>query len=98
VREYHFTAGGLSVGYGGKPILRDIEIRLEKGRILTLIGPNGSGKSTILKSITRHLRLIGGEMSVPGIRLTGRCKKGYTLRDRNSPPKRRRLLPGAKSI
>lgn len=31
-----------------------------QGEIVTLIGPNGSGKSTILKSITRQLKLIGG--------------------------------------
>ena len=50
----------MTVGYDGKPLIRDIEIKVEKGQILTLIGPNGAGKSTILKSITRQLRLIGG--------------------------------------
>ncbi len=50
----------LSVGYKGKPLIRDINIEIEKGEILTLIGPNGSGKSTILKSITRQLQLISG--------------------------------------
>ena len=34
----------------------------DKGEIVTLIGPNGSGKSTILKSITRQLKLIGGKV------------------------------------
>lgn len=50
----------MTVGYDGKPLIRDIEIELEKGQILTLIGPNGAGKSTILKSITRQLKLVGG--------------------------------------
>ena len=31
---------------------------------MTLIGPNGSGKSTILKSITRQLKLIGGKANL----------------------------------
>lgn len=31
---------------------------------MTLIGPNGAGKSTILKSITRQLKLIGGEVYI----------------------------------
>ena len=43
----------LTVGYDGKPLIRDIRLSLEKGQILTLIGPNGAGKSTILKSLIR---------------------------------------------
>ena len=56
----------MSVGYDGKPLIRDIEIGLEKGKILTLIGPNGAGKSTILKSIAKQLHLIGGAVYLGG--------------------------------
>ena len=56
--EYYFRTSDLAVGYNGKPLIRDIEIRLRAGEILTLIGPNGSGKSTILKSITKHHFLL----------------------------------------
>lgn len=58
--EYYFFTEKMSVGYNGKPLIREIEIRLEKGEILTLIGPNGAGKSTILKSVAGQLALIGG--------------------------------------
>lgn len=58
--EYYFTANQLTVGYNGKALVRDIDIRLPKGRILTLIGPNGSGKSTILKTIIKQLDRLGG--------------------------------------
>jgi len=58
--DYYFRTEGLIVGYNGEPLIKDIEINLNKGEILTLIGPNGSGKSTILKSITRHLKKLGG--------------------------------------
>ena len=54
----------LSVGYHGNILIHDINIRIEKGKILTLVGPNGAGKSTILKSITRHLRAISGSVYV----------------------------------
>ena len=50
----------LTVGYDGVPLIRDICIRAERGKILTLIGPNGAGKSTILKTITNHLASLGG--------------------------------------
>ena len=58
--EYYFFTNKMCVGYNGKPLVKDIEIRLKKGEILTLIGPNGAGKSTILKSIARQLELISG--------------------------------------
>ena len=60
--DYFFYADKMTVGYQGKPLIRDIKIELNRGEILTLIGPNGAGKSTILKSITRQLQLIGGKV------------------------------------
>lgn len=58
--EPFFRTERLTVGYNGVPLIRDIEIRLDRGRILTLIGPNGSGKSTVLKSITNYLKPLCG--------------------------------------
>ena len=58
--HYFFYTDQLTVGYDGKPLIKEINIQLKKGEILTLIGPNGAGKSTILKSITRQLATISG--------------------------------------
>ena len=60
MKSYFFYTDQLTVGYDGRPLIKEINIQLNKGEILTLIGPNGAGKSTILKSITRQLSLIGG--------------------------------------
>ena len=57
---------GLSVGYNGKPLIREIALSLHPGEIMTLIGPNGAGKSTILKSIIRQLALIRGTVCLDG--------------------------------
>lgn len=57
---YYFSTKGMCVGYGGKPLIKEIEIALPKGEILSLIGPNGAGKSTVLKSIAGQLTLLGG--------------------------------------
>ena len=57
--DYYFQMKDLSVGYNGNSLIRDINIGINKGEIVTLIGPNGSGKSTILKSITRQLKVVG---------------------------------------
>ena len=64
--EYYFHLNHLTVGYDKKPLIKDICIGIEKGEIVTLIGPNGSGKSTILKSITRQLKLVGGNVEFAG--------------------------------
>ncbi len=56
----------MDVGYDGTPLIRDIEIGIRRGEILTLIGPNGSGKSTILKSMIRQLKLLGGVVVLDG--------------------------------
>ena len=62
--DYYFRTEDMTVGYDGKPLIKDIDIDLNKGEILTLIGPNGSGKSTILKSITKHLKMLGGTVYI----------------------------------
>ena len=60
--EYYLQTQNMAVGYDRKTLIHDICLHVEKGEIVTLIGPNGSGKSTILKSITRQLKLIGGHV------------------------------------
>lgn len=60
MKEHYFWTEEMTVGYDGKALIRNICLSMEKGEIVALIGPNGSGKSTILKSIIRQLRMIGG--------------------------------------
>lgn len=62
--EHYFKTEDLAVGYNGRILIHDINIKIEKGKILTLIGPNGAGKSTILKSVTRHLAKIKGTVLI----------------------------------
>ena len=58
----HLQLDHLVVGYNGKALIHGIEIGVQRGEIVTLVGPNGSGKSTILKTITRQLLPVGGEI------------------------------------
>lgn len=62
--DHYFKTENLAVGYDGNILIHDINVKLEKGKILTLIGPNGAGKSTILKSITRQLETIQGTVYI----------------------------------
>ncbi len=56
----------LTAGYGKQPVIKNISLHIEKGRITTIIGPNGSGKSTLLKCIARQIKRTGGDISVSG--------------------------------
>ena len=40
MEEFYFYTKGLTVGYHGVPLIKDIELSVKKGEILTLIGPN----------------------------------------------------------
>lgn len=52
----------LVCGYGSQFILRNINLKVEKGDVLGIIGPNGSGKTTLLRAITRVLKPKTGKI------------------------------------
>ena len=62
MKHIHLNLDHLAVGYHGKALIQGIEIGVQRGEIVTLVGPNGSGKSTILKTITRQLTPVSGDI------------------------------------
>lgn len=54
------------LSYGKKEIVKNLNISINKGEIVTFIGPNGSGKSTILKSLSRYLKPTKGKIFIDG--------------------------------
>jgi ATP-binding cassette subfamily F protein 3 len=50
------------VGYGGVPVLRDLNLRLDPGDRIGLLGVNGAGKSTFARLLADDLPLISGRM------------------------------------
>ena len=69
MNAYYLQTEQMTVGYHGKPLIEKINLCLRRGEIMTLIGPNGSGKSTILKSIVRQLRPVGGVVRLEQVSL-----------------------------
>lgn len=62
-------AVGLNVGYGEKPVVRDLDLDLLDGAVTTVIGPNGCGKSTLLRALGRLLKPSAGEVLLDGTRI-----------------------------
>ena len=60
----------VSVGYGGTALIEDVNLRVEKGEIVTLIGANGAGKTTTLHTITGLINPQGGEVFYNGKNIT----------------------------
>jgi len=52
----------IAVGYGGPPVLRDLNLRLDQEDRIALLGANGNGKSTLAKLLAGRLTPQSGEM------------------------------------
>lgn len=60
----------LTVGYGEKAVLSDINQILKAGQLVCLLGANGVGKSTILRTLAGFLPPLSGKVLVDGRDLT----------------------------
>jgi ABC-2 type transport system ATP-binding protein len=60
------TCKNLSKSFGNKKALNNINLNIERGRIVGLLGPNGSGKSTFIKLCNDLLTPTSGELQIAG--------------------------------
>ncbi|MGA8660186.1 MAG: ABC transporter ATP-binding protein [Chthoniobacterales bacterium] len=60
----------LEVAYGAIIALHRINLKVEKGKIVTLVGSNGAGKSTTLRAISGLLRVRRGKVALEGEDIT----------------------------
>ena len=61
------TCSGLDAGYvPGRPVLRGVDISLDKGTVLALLGPNGAGKTTLLLTIAGLQPPLAGHIGLGG--------------------------------
>ena len=56
--------------YGDNVILKNINLHIDRGEVVSLIGPSGSGKSTILRCIADLKSITSGEILIEGNNLT----------------------------
>src|SRR3954451_16945508 len=59
-------ARNVSKGFFGNPVLRDVSISLQAGRIHALLGENGAGKSTLINLLSGTLVADKGTVLIDG--------------------------------
>ena len=62
---------GISKTFRGRPVVRDVSLRLERGEVAGLLGPNGAGKTTCFYMITGLIPADTGKIFLDGDDITG---------------------------
>ncbi|HLF86254.1 MAG TPA: LPS export ABC transporter ATP-binding protein [Nitrospiria bacterium] len=74
-------ARGLKKEYGGRSVVKGVDISIKEGEVVGLLGPNGAGKTTIFYMMVGLTKVGGGEIFLGKERITGlplhmRSRKG----------------------
>ena len=60
------SARQITVGYGGEPVIRGLDLDIARGDFTVVVGPNGCGKSTLLKALCRVNQPTDGRVELDG--------------------------------
>ena len=60
----------LTVGYGRRHVLKQLNLTVAPGETIAVLGANGCGKTTLLRAITGAIKPISGEIRVDGVDLS----------------------------
>ncbi len=84
---------GLTKRFGGREVLRSVDLDVATGSVMCIIGPSGSGKSTLLSCINHLERIDGGKLWVGGELVGYREHKGrlYELPERQVAQMRQKV-------
>lgn len=75
--------------FGGRTILKDVSLKIDRGQVKSIIGPSGSGKSTLLRCANLLERPDGGDILLEGEPIKSgninrhRAKIGFVFQDFN---------------
>ena len=83
----------LSVHYGKIKAVRQIDMDIEQGEIVSLIGANGAGKSTTLRALSGLVKTAGGSVEFDGRNITGCNAKAIVEAGISHCPEGRQIFP-----
>ena len=72
LRSPLITLEKVDAGYDGKPVLKNLNLRIDQDDRIALLGANGNGKSTLVKLLSGRMEAMGGTINKPG-----QLKVGY---------------------
>lgn len=64
---------GLSSGYSGVAVVRDLDLEVRRGEVVALLGPNGAGKTTTLLTISGLIKPLAGSATIDGVEVDTRA-------------------------
>ncbi len=82
----------LNAYYGRVHVLKDVDLRVDEGEIVTLIGANGAGKSTTLRAVSGLLPARQGEILFAGDSIVGLPAHRIVARGISHAPEGRRIF------
>ncbi len=84
---------GINTYYGNIQALKNVDIRVDEGEIITLIGANGAGKSTTLMSVCGIVQPKSGEILFQGEEIQGMDPDVIVAHGISQVPEGRRIFP-----
>lgn len=85
---------GLNVHYGVIHALKDVDLVVNDGEIVSLIGANGAGKTTLLHAISGILKTTSGIIMLNGVELNKKSAKDIVVSGITQVPEGRRIFSG----
>jgi phospholipid/cholesterol/gamma-HCH transport system ATP-binding protein len=74
-RDVHVRVEGLSMHFGGPPVLRNISFEVRRGEIGVVIGGSGTGKTTLLRILIGLLRPTQGAVYIDGANIAAMSER-----------------------
>jgi branched-chain amino acid transport system ATP-binding protein len=83
---------GVSARYGSLVAVRDVDLTVDEGEVVTLLGANGAGKSTTLGAIVGLVSLGGGRIAFDGAEIASSATEAIVRRGITLVPEGRRVF------
>jgi NitT/TauT family transport system ATP-binding protein len=78
---------GLTKSYGDRPVVRGLNLRVERGSFVAIVGPSGCGKTTLLEMLGGLRRPDRGSVRVDGVEVTGPTDRvGFVFQEESTLP------------
>lgn len=94
-KETMLDISGLHSSYGMIKAIKDINIHVDKGELVSLLGANGAGKSTLLKSIIGMVHIESGSIKYQGEELVGKKSNEIIPKGISIVPEGRKIFADA---